>query len=172
MLTSPFLGLHWVYFQMKTIQCFHILFPFHLDIVLLILTWFSFVIRDSLPLHGFLPSTALFLPHIHPHLTLSLFPCRSARAGLCDVGLPSAVLPQHHLRGHRECHHLRVGCRVAGLGASSSEEEECSASHWCKGSLPPPTTVAAVPLGHLRSRPHASRWTGFLSWLPLCSRPI
>lgn len=74
---------------------------------------------------------------------------RISRSGLCDVGLPVALLPQHHLRRHRQRHHLRPGGGAVGSSAASPEEEECVIAPQCKPPTSSPATSALTP-GHSR----------------------
>lgn len=69
-------------------------------------------------------------------------PCRVSRSGLCDIGLPVALLPQHHLCRHRQCHHLRPGGGTVGSGTASPEEEERVIAPQRKSPTPSPATAA------------------------------
>lgn len=132
-----------------------------------------------LPRLNHLPPPAFFsFTHIsHSQFTLDFHPLsrRSPRPGLCDSGLPPALLPQHHLRRHRQRCHLRPGGGLAGVSPPSSEEAKRPAAPRCKRELaspPPPSAPAAVPSGHIGPRPHTSRRFRSLPRLPHRSRPV
>lgn len=119
-----------------------------------------------LPLHTTSPN---LLRHSQCALHLLLLPLRSSRTGLCDIGLSPALLPQHHLRRHRQRRHLRPGGGVARFGAAPPEEAERPAAQRRKRELaspPPPPAAAAVPSGHLGPGPRPSRRCGPLPGLP------
>lgn len=100
--------------------------------------------------------------------------CRSTRAGLCDAGLPPALLPQHHLRRHRRRCHLRPGGGAAGSGCPPPEEAQCpAAQRRQRESAPPPPAPAAVPPGHTGPGTRPRRRSGSLPRLrPPCSGPV
>lgn len=75
-----------------------------------------------------------------------IFSCRISRSGFCDVGLPVALLPQHHLRRHRQRHYLRPGGGAVGPGAAPPEETECVIAPQRKPPSLSPAT-AALPAG-------------------------
>lgn len=121
-----------------------------------------------------------FSPNLLHHSSILnlLFPSppyRSSGAGLCDTGLPSALLPQHHLRRHRQRRHLRPGGGAAGLGAPSPEEAERPAAQRRERELAPPPSppaAAAVPSGHPGPGPRPPRRSRSLPWFPHRSGPL
>lgn len=108
-------------------------------------------------------------------LNLSLLIHRSSwpgLSGLCDAGLSPALLPQHHLRRHRQRGHIRPSGGTAGAGSSPPEETQHSVAKKCPRELTAPPASPAVPFGHPGPEQHASRRSGSLSWAGQCSRPL
>ena len=62
--------------------------------------------------------------NLSPFLSPLGFPRTRQRAGVCDLGEPARVLPQHHLCHHRQLRHLRAGGGPAGAGPAPPAEAQ------------------------------------------------
>ena len=141
----------------------------------LIVSLFIFPSILSSPYYSLFFFPPNLLHHSQFALHLLLLPLRSSRTGLCDTGLSPALLPQHHLRRHRQRRHLRPGGGVARFGAPPPEEAERPAAQRRKRELaspPPPPAAAAVPSSHLGPGPCPSRRCGPLPGLPNRNRTV
>lgn len=97
-------------------------------------------------------------------------PCRISRSGFCNAGLPVALLPQHHLRCHRQCYHLCLGGGAIGSGATSSKEEECAIAPQRKPPTPSPAP-AALQVGDSGQRTCLTSILFSISTLQLSTQP-
>lgn len=123
------------------------------------------------------PSVCLFSDLLHhPSSVYSVsHSCRSSWPGLCDSGLPPALLPKYHLRRHRQRGHLRPGGGIVSSGAPSPEEAKRPVAQKCKRDLtsPPPSSApAAVTSGHLGPGPCPSWKSRSISKFPHHCRPV
>ena len=77
------------------------------------------------PSWGWLRGTWVKQPgNLSPFLSPLGFPRTRQRSGVCDLGEPARVLPQHHLCHHRQLRHLRAGGGPAGAGPAPPAEAQ------------------------------------------------
>ena len=103
------------------------------------------LLEHCTPSWGWLQGTWVRQPgNVPPFLSPLGSPRTRQRAGVCDLGEPARVLPQHHLRHHRQLRHFRAGGGPAGAGPAPPAEAQ--QPHDAAGA-PAAAPCAAVPPG-------------------------
>lgn len=96
------------------------------------------------------------------------FPRTRQRAGVCDLGEPARVLPQHHLRHHRQLRHLRAGGGPAGAGPAPPAEAQ---QPHVAARPPAAAPRAALPPGGPGPPPPLQRHLQRQQRHPVCGQP-